>query len=302
IFGASFSGIELAVAPFITNSVSEKKINDVSPAGNINLKTIPQILTGIPEDFIALGKRLADSGSDRLNWNLGCPFRKVLDRNEGAAILTSPQRIEQFLEKVFRIELPLISVKMRLGRYSSDEIFKVLEIMNNYPIDQIIIHARTAEQMYNGEINLSFFNEALKISKHPVIYNGDITHKTDINNLNSKTSDVSGWMAGRGILMNPFLAEEITVDKIIPDNEKISRIRTFTDKLFEAYCNELDSPAHILDKIKGVWTYLVFSFENGNKIIKKIKKAKSINHYKDEIKRIFDSELIIITPVSRLYK
>jgi tRNA-dihydrouridine synthase len=190
---------------------------------------------------------------------------------------------------------------MRLGLDDSSEIFPVIEILNNYPLKKIIIHPRTAVQMYEGNINISVFIDALKQSVHKVVYNGDITHFTDIDYLHEKTGDLHGWMIGRGLLINPFLAEEIHAMKTTDNDEKIKRIKHFVDTLFNEYQYELQSPAHVLDKMHGVWSYLSQSFDNGRKIEKKIRKTLSIKHYADEVDRIFGSGVNLLNNHSILF-
>ena len=47
-----------------------------------------------------------------------------------------------------------LSIKMRLGRTTPDEIFKLLPVLDRYPLSQIVIHPRTARQMYGGRPDL----------------------------------------------------------------------------------------------------------------------------------------------------
>lgn len=293
VFSSCFSGIDAAVVPFITASDSEKKLRE-SVFSHNDLILIPQILTKTEETFITLAKKFADYGSCEINWNLGCPFKKVIDRGEGSALLHNPEAIDRFLDKICNASLPPLSVKMRLGLYSADEVFPVIKIMNNYPLKQIIIHPRTAEQMYEGNININVFNEAVKLSHHKIIYNGDITHYTDIDSIKSETGELHGWMIGRGILINPFLAEEILTGKYIYPADKIERLKQFINTLFKQYQTDLHSPAHVLDKMRGIWSYLSQNFSNPKKVDKRIRKASGIKHYLDEVDRIFRSDNLIV--------
>jgi tRNA-dihydrouridine synthase B len=54
---------------------------------------------------------------------------------------------------------------------SADGIFRLLPILNQYPMDAAIIHPRTGIQQYEGEIDLSAFEQCLSVLKHPVVYN-----------------------------------------------------------------------------------------------------------------------------------
>jgi len=286
-FARHFSGIDSALAPFISKGESESRIKSLSPEMNPFIETVPQILSKSPDDFILLAARLEDYGCKEVNWNLGCPFAMVVKRGEGAAMLQYPESISSFLERVMPCLQVPISVKVRLGRYSSEEIMKIVPVLNSFPIKEITVHPRTAEQMYDGETDIPAFKAVLELSSHPVIYNGDIKTADDYQKLSSALSGVKGWMIGRGLLVNPFLAMEIKKGKSLSETEMLEKLKNFTDDLFDAYVNELHSPAHVLDKMKGIWFYLSGSFEESRKTAKRIRKTCTLDHYRDEVKRIF---------------
>lgn len=287
IFASHFSGVDSALTPFITKGESESRIKSLSPELNPHINTVPQILSRSAEDFTALAGKLADYGCKEVNWNLGCPFAMVVKRGEGAAMLQYPESIASFLDKVIPcLQVPL-SVKVRLGMYSPGEIMKIIPVFNSFPIKEITVHPRTGEQMYNGVVDISAFRKVLELSSHPVIYNGDIKTADDYKELSASLSGVKGWMIGRGLLENPFLAMEIKVGKSLTGTERLEKLRNFADDLFDAYVNELQSPAHVLDKMKGVWFYLSGSFSDSRKTAKRIRKTYTLDHYRDEVNRIF---------------
>jgi tRNA-dihydrouridine synthase len=46
----------------------------------------------------------------------------------------------------------------------------LFETLNKYPLKEIIIHPRTADQMYEGDINIRVFLDAIKLSVHKIVY------------------------------------------------------------------------------------------------------------------------------------
>lgn len=286
-FVRHFGGLDSALAPFVKISDSESKIKSLSPEFNPGIRTIPQVLTKSPDEFITLAERFKNMGCGEVNWNLGCPFAMVIKRGEGAAMLQNPELIESFLDKVFSSVSISVSIKMRVGMHSPDEILKLIPVINSYPVKEVIIHPRTGEQMYDGDVCIDAFESALKLSAHPVIYNGDLRDSGDYNRLSEQFPSVNGWMIGRGMLMNPFLAAEIKNGKPESDTVKTERIKQFADYLLDAYIHDLQSPAHVLDKMRGVWFYLSHSFPDSRKVEKRIRKAGNLNHYRDEVERVF---------------
>lgn len=295
LFPAYFKGVDLAIAPFISPSkkmkVEGKLLRELYPDKNMGIPTIPQIMSSAPDDFIKLANAFYDMGYDMVNWNIGCPFRIVIKKGRGAGILCYPDRVESFLEKTMPAIKSKLSIKLRTGLQYPDEILQLLPIFNRFPIEELIIHPRTGQQMYAGEVDLDMFGQCLELSKHRVVYNGDIDSAPKLELLSKRFGSIDRWMIGRGLIGNPFLAEEIKFNTIKPYDEKIKIIRSFHDQLFAEYSKILYGPSHITNKMKEIWTFMGSFFENGEKIRKKINKTHHRDNYVDVVNKTFD-ELI----------
>jgi tRNA-dihydrouridine synthase len=292
LFPVYFKGVDLAVAPFIsaTTKISpdSKLLRELRLDEYIGIPTIPQLMGSDPDNFIKLANILFDMGYETVNWNIGCPFRIVVKKGRGAGMLCYPSKIESFLEKTIPAIRPRLSVKLRTGLKYQDEIFDLLPIFNQFPLEELIIHPRTGEQMYTGDVDLDTFERCLKLSQHKIVYNGDINSVDKFKMLSKRFESVDRWMIGRGLLANPFLAEEIKFNTVISYYEKIKIIRTFHDRLFAEYSGILSGPSHITNKMKEIWTYLGGFFENGAKLQKKIFKTHHRDNYLDIVNKAFD--------------
>jgi len=194
VFADHFAGVDEAMAPFIPTMGKKKlklaRLKDVAPENNKKLSTIPQILGNNAEDFIFLAGCLHDMGHKKINWNLGCPHSKVANKNRGSGLLMHPKRIDAFLNTVLSKISNRLSVKIRLGRISKNEIHELLPIFDKYPLDEIILHPRTGIQMYEGAPDHSAFGEALLLSRHTFVYNGDIKDLVSFYELRKKFPDI----------------------------------------------------------------------------------------------------------------
>lgn len=291
VFSAHFSGFSEAVAPFISTMGQQRlkpsRIKDVWPENNTRLTVIPQILGNVAQDFVFLADHLNKMGHETVNWNLGCPHSKIAKKNRGSGLLQYPDLIDAFLKEVIP-QLPCrLSIKMRLGRKSKDEIDHLLPVLDQYPLEEIILHPRTGEQMYTGTSDQDAFIKATTQSRHAFVYNGDITSVERFNVIREKCPRISRFMIGRGIISNPLLAEQIC--GIQSDNDPVARIKSFHDDLFEAYKHLFSGPGHLTGRMKGFWTYLGPSFKGHKKPLKKILKSKSIEAYTGNVKTFFDT-------------
>lgn len=292
LFSLYFGGIDFAVAPFISPSKKMKSDNpqlrELDADRNIGIPVIPQIMTSNPEDFTELANHLYDMGYSTVNWNLGCPFRMVVKKGRGAGMLCHPDKIESFLDKTMPVLKPKLSIKLRTGLKCSEDVLCLIPIFNRFDLDELIIHPRTAVQMYAGSVDLEMFENCLNLSKHRVVYNGDIYSMEDFHTIFGRFQQVKSWMIGRGLIGNPFLAEEIKFDTKKTSHEKVQTIRKFHNHLFDEYSKILSGPAHITNKMKEIWTYMAGFSENAEKIRKKINKTHHRDTYIGVVNKVFD--------------
>ncbi len=291
LFPLYFKGVDLAVAPFLSATKSIKPgslLRDCSPNQNSGIPTIPQIMSSGPDDFTRLANALYDIGYAEVNWNLGCPFRMVVKKGRGAGMLCYPDRIEAFLEKAMPALKPKLSIKLRLGLKDPDEILGLLPVFNRFPLQELIIHPRTGAQMYGGNVDLDRFGECLDLSQQSLVYNGDIVEVNTYERLAERFGSVHRWMIGRGLLGNPFLAEEIKFQAARPYAEKVQILRAFHDHLFAEYSQILSGPGHITNKMKEFWTYSGSFLKDREKIRKKINKTHHRDAYSAAVRNIFD--------------
>ncbi|AOY60319.1 tRNA dihydrouridine synthase [Desulfococcus multivorans] len=295
VFSRFFDGFDLAVAPFIPTTESRRvrdcHIRDVLPENNRHMPVVPQLIGNVPGDFLRMAERLSGLGYSAFNWNLGCPFPMVAKKCRGSGMLPHPDRIDDFLEKVMPKIPGELSVKARLGRYSREEIFRLIPVFNRYPLKEVILHPRTGVQMYGGRPDLDTFGICLEALRHPVVYNGDIRRPADFTALSGQFPEVERWMIGRGALTNPFLPGVIKTGQDA-FSDRIDRFRRFHDALFDAYREVFSGPAHLVERMKGFWVYFSESFEDSPRFLKQIRKLRSPERYMERTARFFESEAV----------
>lgn len=223
VYHRCFPGaLDYAISPFLSlthGNLTEawEKIDDVLPEPNRDsIPVIPQILGKEPVEFIDLANRLFDIGYTEINWNIGCPMRRVTAKHRGSGILPYPDEVDRILGQVIPHLKPRLSVKMRLGLKSPDEIFNLIPVLNNYPLLNVTIHPRTGRQQYTGQVDLETFSRALPLLHHKVIYNGDICTPADYRRISQRFPSIQEFMIGRGILYDPLLPLKIKNGQ--PDN------------------------------------------------------------------------------------
>jgi len=293
VFAEHFHGFDLAIAPFIASkrdcTVRRRHVRDVWPENNTRLTVVPQILSKVASDFTAMANYLYDMDYDTVNWNLGCPSPMVASKKRGSGLLPYTDQIDEFLEEALSVMKGRLSLKVRLGWQTNAEIFRLLPVLNRYPLKEVIIHPRTGLQAYEGGVDLEAFEKCLPIIKSPVVYNGDIRTLEDFQHASQRFTSIDQWMIGRGFLADPFLPDVIKAgqDRI---EDKLQTLQLFHAALFQAYAGWLKGPSHLLKKMKGLWRYLSLTFEPFDKTLKKIKRSTRPEQYLDLVNCFFETE------------
>lgn len=294
LYHQHFGGVDAYYTPFIRlekdKQIRRSKIKDVLPENNEGVNIIPQILANNPDDFIYLAKYLHDLGYEEINWNLGCPFPMVVKQKLGSGLLPQPDEIKSILEKVMPVIPTKLSIKMRTGQVDENDIFKLLPILNDHPLTEVIIHPRVGKQMYKGEINLDVFEETLGKLTHKVTYNGDIINLETYQKLAERFNSVNSWMIGRGVVANPFLPEQIKQGGIDVADDRLKKFKAFHDDLFEVNSEALSGASHLLNKMLHCWEYFSQSFTNSHKVYKRVKKASTLDKYRTAMRQNFNEE------------
>lgn len=256
--------------------------NDLLPEHNVFQKPVPQFLGNDFESFKRFENLCLQNDYKEVNINMGCPFPIVVKKGMGAGILPYPTQIAQLLEEIFATTQLNISIKCRLGLDNISDFEQLIPIFNNYPLSEVIIHARIGKQQYKGEVNLEAFAKYTSQLKHQICYNGDILTAKDVGKIEAITPIVSRIMIGRGILQNPFLLAEIRKQELTR-NEKVKMLRDFHLSIIERCKEKYAGNLNLLRRLEEMWSYHYEGFAEGKKIFKQIKKCNTLEKYEGVI-------------------
>lgn len=259
------TSIKTAITPFFSIQESAKlnlrKYKDLLPENNTTLEIIPQLIGNNPQHFLDTVEKLAQLGYTRFNWNLGCPVSQIVRKQRGCGLMPYPEKIEEVIRMVTEKTTYKISLKMRLGLKKSEESEEILKRMNYYPLDFIVLHPRLGIQQYEGTPDYDLFEKQMRLSKHRIIYSGDINSVKKFIELKHRFISVNDWMLGRGILQNPFLVEQIQANL----GEISINTKPYSLRLFEFYKELVNTYlTHGTEKgtfahLKELWHYLAIS-------------------------------------------
>lgn len=292
-YDACFHPMDRYFTPFLApkhnSGFSSKERNDILPEHNQGMHVVPQILTSNAEDFLDTAIKLKEYGYKEVNLNLGCPSGTVAAKGKGAGFLREPEKLAAFLEEVSEgmdKEGMAFSIKTRVGVESEEEFDTLLEIYNRCPLTELIIHPRILKDFYKYSPRMGSFQKGFHESAFAVCYNGDIFRKKDMDRLTESYPDLDRVMFGRGVLMNPFLIEEIAGDTEKNGN-KTERLEEFHNRICNGYRQVMSGDRPVLFKMKELWGFMIHSYPEEEKMMKKIRKAQRLGEYEAAVKELF---------------
>ena len=269
-----FPGADRYYTPFLSPTQNHifppRELRQVTPENNAGICLVPQLLTKNATDFLWAAGELAAMGYGEVNLNAGCPSGTVTAKGKGAGLLADKDSLRRLLDGIFSGDCPAaVSVKTRLGVRDAAEFGPILDIYNDYPISQLVIHARTRTEMYAGPVHLDAFALALAASRAPVCYNGDIRAPEDVSALAERFPDLGAVMIGRGLAADPALAGRIRGGGA--DRDALYR---FHEALCDAYCLAFGGPQSAIHRMKAIWSYMLASFQGGERYAKALAKTR----------------------------
>ena len=122
--------------------------------------TAIQLFGSVPAELAEAARRVAATGADIIDFNMGCPTPKIVKNGEGSALLRSPGKAAAIVKAMVEaVDIP-VTVKIRSGwdaqSINAAEVAKQLEQTG---ISAIAVHARTREQFYSGTADWSIIRQ-----------------------------------------------------------------------------------------------------------------------------------------------
>ena len=288
-----FEGPDRMYTPFLAANRTHKfKTREKKEIESCSSDLVPQILTNRAEHFIWAARELQKAGFGEVNLNAGCPSATVTTKHKGAGMLEDIRFLREFLDEVFtakeKEDLPEISIKTRVGMSSYTEAEDIADLYAKYPFSKVIVHPRLRDDFYDNIPNLDAFGIFYdKIPHEALVFNGDLRTTEDVKAVRGSFPGISGVMAGRGLLADPFLPERIRsgdgpAEAGFSTREK-KILLGFLEELYEEYERELSETTALL-KMKDLWNFMAVSFPEQNKQIKAIRKSRTGVEYKAAVR------------------
>lgn len=261
-------GVDEYYTPFVRmekGEVRRKELRDTDPAANEGVPTVPQVIAKDGDEFARLCDALQGQGWDRIDLNMGCPFPMQVKAGRGCGLLQHPERVEEILREMQRHPEVTFSVKMRLGQESQTEGLAVMPVINEMPLVHVTLHPRLGRQQYKGTADREAFQRFMNLSRHPMVYNGDLSSQQP-----AIDGQLKGVMLGRGLLARPWM---------LGDKEPHEVVKAMHAIVYRHATEHLCGDSQILARLHAFWEYL----DIPHKQKKAIMKATTLPRYREAV-------------------
>ncbi len=243
-------------------------------------------------------------GFDGIDINMGCPSKNVSSNGSGADLIRNPKKAvsiintvnkareeykkgdkilnirekEEILNRVNKWKVMVkkdrkitISVKTRIG-YDKDNVERWIGHLIETNIDFISIHARTHKQKYKGKANWDAIKKAVEKSNVPIIGNGDVKNRKDIDRMFNETG-CKGVMIGRAAIGNPWI-----FDRGFSKGENFNKVKEVALEHAELF-SKLKGDGRFYEMRKHLLSYFK-NFKGAKNLRSKVARMKNIEELK----------------------
>ncbi|UCE23628.1 MAG: tRNA dihydrouridine synthase DusB [Candidatus Zixiibacteriota bacterium] len=147
---------------------------------------------------------------DLIDINFGCPARKVVRKNGGAAVLKDLQLTRDIITATVEgARSTPVSIKIRTGWDEDNPVhIEVGHIAQDCGAEVITLHARSRSSGFSGKADWSAIKALKEAVDIAVIGNGDIASPQDARRMFEETG-CDAVMVGRAAMGNPFIFAQI---------------------------------------------------------------------------------------------
>jgi tRNA-dihydrouridine synthase B len=168
-----------------------------------------QIAGADPEVLALAAQENVRSGADIIDINMGCPAKKVCNKQAGSALLANEELVKRILDKVVSaVDVP-VTLKIRTGTDPENRnACRIAEIAEQSGVTSLAIHGRTRKCAFRGNAEYETIRQVKSLLSIPVIANGDIETPEKAAEI-LRYSGADGLMIGRAARGNPWIFRQI---------------------------------------------------------------------------------------------
>ncbi len=236
-----------------------------------------QLFGSAPDSLAKAVRKVQEFGPDLIDLNLGCPVKKVIKKNGGAALLKNETLAGELMSAAVENSVVPVTIKMRTGWDSASDVYiEIGKIAEKKGVAAITLHPRSRTEDYSKKADWSKIGLLKREVSIPVIGNGDVNTPQDAESM-FKQTNCDAIMLGRAAIKNPHIFKRIGVylseGRLIPDltiNERIELALEHARLLIEQFGDRLG-----VLKMRKHLAWYTKGFSGGAELRRRLKTVES---------------------------
>lgn len=164
---------------------------------------------GSDPEVMAEGARVIEARRpDIIDVNCGCPVKKIVNRNAGAALMKDPAHLGRVIAAMVNAVNVPVTLKIRSGWDETENASEVARAAEDAGAAAIAVHARSRSARFGGSADWDVIARVRAAVDIPVIGNGDVRDADAAEKMVRETG-CDLVMIGRWAIGNPWIFAEI---------------------------------------------------------------------------------------------
>ena len=235
---------------------------------------IYQFRTSGAEDLEAIFAKMEGIDATAIDLNLGCPAPEIQQQASGAALFRDFDRLREVLARIRRCYQGTLTVKVRLGddpEHWRQPFLDRLRLFEDSGVHAVTVHPRFSTEKLKRRARWEEFPWIAAHTRLPVIGNGDVCSRQDIEGNRASFEPLAGLMLGRIVAQKPWIFRNFAgLQPLAIDHAEI------WDRLYRYTLEDLP-PERAFGRMKEFTAYFAKNFFFGHELYKCIQKARSVS-------------------------
>lgn len=185
--------------------LSEDELKDIGYFLSKDKPISVQVFGSDPDVISKAGKIAQDYfKADIVDFNMGCPARKILKNKEGGWLMRDPSLAFNITESLVKnLQVP-VTIKIRKGWEDCLTALEISKKAEEVGVQAIAVHGRLVEQGFSGEADWDIIKQIGEEVEIPVLGNGDV-FTPELSQKMLDYCNCSAVMIARGAMGNPWI-------------------------------------------------------------------------------------------------